>query len=180
MTIPDRAAFRDIYHRHSTLVYNLALHYLRDADEAEDAVQEVFVKVHAHLHEHDPSASALQTWIYRITVNHCLDVIKAKRTKKRFAFVVSLFRPDEKGELPDASHNDHPGALMEDAEAVRSLFTLIDRLPLNQRTALILTKIEGRSQQETAEIMQSSVKAVDSLVQRARSALSEMRRKPKE
>jgi RNA polymerase sigma factor (sigma-70 family) len=177
----ERPSFREVYDEFKDLVYNLSLQYIHNTDDAQDITQEVFVKVHHHLHEYDPASASMKTWIYRITVNHCLDVLKAKKTKKRFAFITSLFAPDDGGELPDPGHFDHPGVLMEDAEDLRALFALIDRLPEQQRTALILMKIEGRTQQETAEIMEISPKAVESLVQRAKRSLEQLmeRRIPK-
>jgi RNA polymerase sigma-70 factor (ECF subfamily) len=170
----ERPLFRKVYDEFTDLVYNLSLQYVHNTDDAQDITQEVFVKVHHHLHEFDPASASMKTWIYRITVNHCLDFLKAKKTKKRFAFVTSLFAPDAEGGLPDPGHFDHPGILMEDAEELRRLFDLIERLPLQQRTALILTKIEDRSQKETAEIMEISPKAVESLVQRAKYTLGKM------
>ncbi|MBP9211381.1 MAG: RNA polymerase sigma factor [Bacteroidetes bacterium] len=172
MTSPP--SFREVYHECKDLVYNLALQYVHNTDDAQDLTQEVFVKVHHHLHAFNPAAASITTWVYRITVNHCLDHLKARRTKKRFAFITSLFVPDSDGTMHDPGHFDHPGVLMEDAEELRNLFSLIDRLPLRQRTALILTKIEDRSQKEAAEIMEIPPKALESLVQRAKSNLSEM------
>jgi RNA polymerase sigma factor (sigma-70 family) len=167
-------SFREVYHECKDLVYNLALNYVHNTDDAQDIAQEVFVKVHQHLHAFDPAAASLRTWIYRITVNHSLDFLKARKTKKRFAFITSLFTPDDDGLLHDPGHFDHPGVLMEDAEELRRLFSLIDRLPPQQRTSLILTKIEDRTQKEAAEIMQISPKALESLVQRAKRSLEEL------
>lgn len=165
-------SFRSVYEEFKDLVYNLSLQYVHNSDDAQDLAQEVFVKIHDHLPRYDPAASSLKTWIYRITVNHSLDFLKAKRSKKRFAFVTSLFSSSEHEEVIDPGHFDHPGVLMEDKEEVEFLFTLIDALPDKQRTALILTKIEDRSQKEAAEIMDISPKALESLVQRAKQSVA--------
>ncbi len=171
MTSPD---FRRIYDEHKDLVYNLALQYVHNADDAQDVVQEVFVKVHDRLHTYDPAAASMKTWIYRITINHSLDLLKAQRRKKRFAFLTSLFRDD--GEPIEPPDFDHPGVLLEDKEAVEHLFRRIDALPPQQRTALILLKIEDRTQKEAAEIMGISEKALESLLQRAKKALAHRRK----
>ena len=170
----NNRSFREVYEEYKNLVYNLSLQYSHNTGDAEDITQEVFVKVHDHLHEHNEALSSLKTWIYRITINHNLDVIKAKRTQKRFAFITSLFGEDESGNELDPGHFDHPGVLLENKEEVERLFGFIDALPDSQRTAIILTKIEDRSQKEAAEIMNISPKALESLVQRAKRSLSLM------
>lgn len=74
--------------------------------------------------------------------------------------------------IAEAVHFDHPGVVLEDREAVQRLFAIIDTLPDNQRTALILTKLEDRSVKEVAAIMALSPKAVESLLQRAKNNFS--------
>ena len=69
------------------------------------------------------------------------------------------------------SHFNHPGVLMEQKEKLQQIYGLINKLPPNQKTALILSKLESKSQQEIAEIMNLSPKAVESLVQRAKTGL---------
>ncbi len=71
----------------------------------------------------------------------------------------------------DIAHFDHPGVLAEDKESLLELFNAINSLPANQRTALILTRIEEHSQKQVAEIMNISVKAVESLLQRGKQSL---------
>ena len=166
------AQFDTLYDEFKSLVYNLALSYLHTAEDAQDATQEVFVNVYQRFSTYRPDRSSLKTWIYQITINHCLDVIKARKTKKRFGFITSLFAPDTGDPIPEAVHFDHPGVALEDKEAVQRLFSIIDTLPDNQRTVLILTKVEDRSVKEVADIMQLSPKAVESLLQRAKENFS--------
>ncbi|MFZ4621343.1 MAG: RNA polymerase sigma factor [Bacteroidota bacterium] len=170
----DSRSFREVYEEYKNLVYNLSLQYVHNTEDAQDITQEVFVKIHDHLHEHDDSLSSLKTWIYRVTINHNLDFIKARKTQKRFAFITSLFGSDESGTELDPGHFDHPGILLEDKEGLELLFSYIDKLPEKQRTAIILMKIEDRSQKETAEIMNITPKALESLFQRAKQSLSSM------
>ena len=164
--------FEEIYQNHKGLVYNLALSYVYNQEDAQDIAQEVFVKIFQRYDRYAPEKSSLKTWVYQITINHCLDVIKARKSAKRFGFLTSLFNPDTNEPIAEASHFDHPGVALEDREEVRRLFSIIDTLPDNQRTVLILTKIEDRSVRETAEIMGLSPKAVESLVQRAKVSFS--------
>ncbi len=160
-----------LYNEHKNLVFNLALQYVQNTEDAEEITQDVFVSVYQNIGSFNEN-SKISTWIYRITINKSIDFLKSKKRKKRFAFITSLFH-DNSNEL---KHNkqtfDHPGVLLEQKEAIENLFNLINELPDNQKTALILMKIEHKTQAETAEIMNLSTKAVESLVQRAKVNLS--------
>lgn len=162
--------FLDIYEQHQHLVFNLCLHYLPNRQEAEEAAQDVFVKIHQKLPGFQEKSS-LKTWVYRVAVNHCLDVLRARRRHKRFGFLFSLF--DEKsGKQTDPPDFDHPGVLLEDREALEILFKKINQLPENQCTAIILKYLDDLPQREIADIMQISEKAVESLLMRAKSNLN--------
>jgi RNA polymerase sigma factor (sigma-70 family) len=161
--------FEALYNTYKTQVYNLALHYVQNREDAQEIMQDVFIAVHKSLETFE-ERSKLSTWIYRITINKSLDHIKALKRKKRFAFLSSLFSVGNH-ELPALSEFDHPGVMMEQKEALQHIFSLINELPPNQKTVLILGKIEHKSQQEIAEIMNLSSKAVESLTQRAKTNL---------
>jgi RNA polymerase sigma-70 factor (ECF subfamily) len=163
--------FEEIYKQFSRLVFNLALQYVQNTEDAEEITQDVFLTVHKSLKLFQQN-SEIHTWIYRIAINKSLDFIKAKNRKKRFAFITSLFH-DDGNELKNLGHNfNHPGILLEQKEALESLFQHINALPDNQKTALILSKLEQKSQKEVAEIMKLSTKAVESLLQRAKTNLA--------
>ena len=69
----DEQAFAELFRRYKNLVYKTAYLMLGDADEAEDVLQEVFVQVYKSLDAYDPGRGAFTTWLYRITVNRCLN-----------------------------------------------------------------------------------------------------------
>lgn len=163
--------FEAIYTSYKELVYNLALQYVQQANDAQDITQEVFVKVYRQHHRYDPATASLKTWIYRIAISQCLDFLKARRRKKRLGQLTGLFRPGSTEPIAEAVQFNHPGVAAEDKEDLQRLFALINGLPDNQKTVLILLKIEDRSQKEVAEIMQVSSKAVESLFQRAKQNL---------
>jgi RNA polymerase sigma-70 factor (ECF subfamily) len=163
--------FEDIYQTHKNLVYNLSLQYVQNTEDAEEITQDVFVAIHQSIGSFKEQ-SKLSTWIYRITINKSLDFVKARQRKKRFGFLTSLFYDDSNEVKHDVQHFDHPGLQLEHKEALKNLFEMINQLPDNQRTALILSKIEQKSQVEIAEIMNLSSKAVESLVQRAKTSLA--------
>jgi RNA polymerase sigma-70 factor (ECF subfamily) len=169
--MPDELHFEALYHEHKNLVYNLCLQYVLNAEDAQDITQEVFVKVYQHYHQYNPAAASLKTWIYRIAINQCLDFLKARKTKKRFGFITSLFQQGSGEPVEVAGHVNHPGIESENKEALQKLLQIIQTLPENQQTAIILSKIEDRPQKEVAEIMNTSVKAVESLLQRAKQTI---------
>ncbi|NOT36610.1 MAG: RNA polymerase sigma factor [Saprospiraceae bacterium] len=161
----------EIYKLHSDLVYNLALHYSQNVEDAQEITQDVFVAAYQNL-DSFRNDSAISTWLYRITINKSLDYLKSKKRKKRFAFISSLFFDDSNDLKHNPAELNHPGIQMEDKEALEELLKQINELPDSQKTALILNKIEQKSLAEIAEIMNISSKAAESLIQRAKTNLS--------
>lgn len=162
--------FNEIYHLHKDLVYNLCLGYLPNAEDAEDATQEIFVKIHKQLSSYQ-GKSTLKTWIYRIAINYCLDVLKARKRVKRFAFISSIFYPNTNQIKHDLVEFNHPGVQLENKEALELLFGRIRSLPEKQQTALILVKVEQLSLKEAAEVMNKTPKSIESLLVRAKKNL---------
>ena len=164
----NQSQFDAVYIEHKNFVYNLCLHYVLHSEDAQDITQEVFVKIYQNYHRFDPASASLKTWICRIAINQCLDFLKSKKTKKRFGFITSLFYPDSNEPITDALNINHPGIILENKEELERLLLIIQTLPENQKTAIILSKIEDKPQKEVAEIMNISIKAVESLLQRAK------------
>jgi RNA polymerase sigma-70 factor (ECF subfamily) len=162
--------FEEIYDGHKEMVFNLSLNYVQVYEDAEEITQDVFVSVYHSLHQFQEKSS-ITTWIYRITINKCLDHIKAKNRKKRFGIISSLLGIGDKKEL-DVGHFNHPGVQLEQKDALQNIFKCINELPENQKTALLLSKTEQMSQGEIAIIMNLSLKAVESLIQRAKTNLA--------
>jgi RNA polymerase sigma factor (sigma-70 family) len=162
-------SFEVLVNANKKKVFNVALNFVRHVEDAEDITQEVFIEVYRSLKGFNRQSSEA-TWIYRIAVNKSLDHLRRQKTQKRFGFLTSLF--GESGELKhDQSHTDHPGILLENKERSRALFAAMDTLPESQKTAFILFHIEELAQKEIAEIMETSPKAVESLIQRAKAGL---------
>jgi RNA polymerase sigma factor (sigma-70 family) len=162
-------SFEEIYLAHCKLVYNVALQYVLRIEDAEEITQDVFVKVYEKYHSFR-NESELRTWIYRITINQSLDFLKAKKSLKRWNpfGILDLDHPDTNIQFPEFNH---PGIELEQKEALKSILTAIYQLPENQKTAIILLRIEGRSTKEVANIMDLGDKAVESLYQRAKKNL---------
>jgi RNA polymerase sigma-70 factor, ECF subfamily len=165
----DREAFKIMVDTWQDMVYNTAIGLLQNAEDAEDAAQEVFIQVYESVSSFKEE-SKFSTWLYRITVSKCLDHIRKKKRKKRFAFIQSLYGKND-GQMIEPPDFFHPGVKMENKENAAVLFKAVNELPAHQKTAFILNKTENLSYREIAEIMESSESAVDALLQRAKKNL---------
>lgn len=166
----NKEAFAAFVQHHQQLVMNTALGIVQNKEDAEEIAQDVFVEVFEQ-HQHFKGESSVTTWLYRITTNKCIDHIRKKKTKKRFAFITNLFHQNSNEPLHDAGHFVHPGVLAENKEKAALLFKAIEQLPEKQKTAYVLYEIENLSYQEIAEILNSSISSVESLLFRSRQRL---------
>jgi RNA polymerase sigma factor (sigma-70 family) len=162
----DEACFQYLVSTYQDLVYNTAYGLLQQAQDAEDVAQEVFLQVFRSVHSFKSEAK-LSTWLYKITTSRALDLIRSKKSKKRFAIIQRLWGGDEEAAL-DIPDQYHPGVALEQKEDAGKLWRAISKLPDNQRVAFSLHKLEGLSYQEVSEIMGNSLPAVESLMHRAR------------
>lgn len=162
-------SFQEIYETYKNKVFNTVISYLQNQEDAEEVTQDVFIEVHRSIDTFE-GKSSLSTWIYRISINKSLDLIKSKNRKKRFAFMSSLF--NSAGDLQyDSPNFFHPGVILENKEKSAILFKAIHSLPENQKTAFILSKVEGLSYAEISEVMKMSISSVESLLFRAKQSL---------
>jgi RNA polymerase sigma-70 factor (ECF subfamily) len=159
----SQQAFSVLVQRHTERFYRLAYRYLQSKEAAEDIVQDAFVKLWE-----DPGRwqaernNRFTTWFYRVVVNLCLDWQKKKK-------------PLELGdqEVSIADDRETPDIAILQAEKQNILEKEIAALPERQRTALNLCFDEGLSNQEAAEVMGLKLKALQSLVMRAKTTLKE-------
>jgi len=155
-------AFAALVRRHTERFYRLAYRFVQSRESAEDIVQDAFLKLWEEPGRWQPERNAkFTTWFYRVVVNLCLDWKKKKRP-------VPL---DEKMPLPD--ERETVDAAMIRAEEEKILEIEIADLPDRQRAALNLCFAEGFSNQEAAEVMGLNLKALQSLIMRAKATLRE-------
>ena len=159
--------FADIVHERQQMVYNTALGIVQNEEDAEDITQEVFLKVYEGLKTFRQESS-LSTWIYRITITTALDFEKQKKRHKRGGLMKRVFGYAEVDEKPDFFH---PGVALDKKEDAAVLFLAIKKLPEKQRTAFLLHKMEGLTNNEIATIMETTLLAVESLQVRAKNNL---------
>ncbi len=162
---PDRvAALREAYESHGDRVYRTARHVLGQAADAEDAVQDVFLRLldgSAPL----PDADGFSAWMYRITVNHCLNVLKRKRRDPAPAV-------EDAGVATPAPDDASPLRAAERAEARDHAAHLLARLAVQDRTILALREIEGLSYREIGDVLDLPQGTVMSRLSRARERLA--------
>ncbi|XOV69226.1 MAG: RNA polymerase sigma factor [Fluviicola sp.] len=154
-------------------VFSTCLNLTRNMEDAEDATQEVFTTIYLSLDSFEGN-SKLSTWIYAITANKCKEFLRKKTRKKRFGYHAELEEEDAHFVPIQIIDFQHPGVVLEDKERATILFSAIDQLAENQSIAYTLNKIEGRSYQEVAEIMDISVSSVESLLFRAKKRLQQL------
>ncbi|MBL0103586.1 MAG: RNA polymerase sigma factor [Bacteroidetes bacterium] len=166
-------AYRELFKIHGSRIYNTILGIVQNREDAEDLTQEVLVIIHQSISRFEGN-SKLSTWIYRISVTSSLDFLRKKKRKKRFAWLKSIDEESHDGLSIDIPHFDHPGVKLENKEKAAILFHAIGKLPENQKTAFILSKVEGLSYQEITEVMNLSLSSVESLLFRARQNLKKL------
>ena len=135
--------------------------YLHNVEEAEEITQDVFLTIFTKADTFKGN-SKVSTWIYRITINKALNQLEKRKRQP------TADREIQEYHLLDFQH---PGVLLENKEHARYLFTAINSLIEAQKTVFILSYVEGLPRQEVANIMNTTLKSVESLLQRAKSNL---------
>jgi len=163
-------AFEELVTKYQGLVTNTCYGFVMNRDDADDLAQEVFIEAYQALNSFRED-SKISTWLYRIAINKSIDEIRRRTRKKRFAYVTGIFGKEDQA-LPITNPNDmNPQQELESKERLQILNSAIDKLPSNQAIAFRLSKFEDLSGKEIAEIMNTSVSSVDSLIHRAKTNL---------
>lgn len=163
--------FQSIVENLQEKVRNTCFRYVNNVEDADDIAQEVFIQVYESM-THFREESQISTWVYRIAVNKSLDFLRSKKRKKRFGQLTSLFKSSgEDEEIIEIPSYGTPEKELEDKERKEILDWALSKLPDNQKTAIILSKYEGFSNKEIAEIMDMSLSAVEALMHRAKKNL---------
>lgn len=162
----DQHAFRQLVETQGQKVHNTALGLMQDATAAEDITQEVFITVYKSILSFNEKSS-LNTWIYRITVNKCLDELRSRKRQKKASSFLSIFTGQDNNETEKIDFV-HPGVKAENREMAQALFRAIRSLPESQQAVFVLAHVDGLPQKEIAEILNMTIKGVESLLQRAK------------
>jgi len=155
----DRRAFAQLMDRHIDRAHGLAKRVLGNRSDAEDVVQDAFMKVWQKAGQWEPGRAQFSTWLYRVVVNRCLD-LKRKPVNAALDNVA-----EQSDDRPDAYED------MEARERQATISKAVADLPERQRTAIALSYTAGMSNAQAAETMEISVKAFESLLVRAKREL---------
>ncbi len=159
ITQGDESAFRELVERHVDRAYALALRILRNGADAEDVVQDTLLKIWSQRGTWQSGRAKFSTWLYRVVTNRCLDLRRRPKTEDM----------DSAPEVVDA----RPDALstLQRHEVSDLLAREMERLPDQQRVALILSYYDDLTNAQIAEVMDTTIQAVESLLKRGRQHL---------
>ncbi|MCU0485127.1 MAG: sigma-70 family RNA polymerase sigma factor [Anaerolineales bacterium] len=168
----DRAAFSQLVETYSGKLYRLALKMLQNPQDAEDVLQETFIKAFRYINTFD-GRSSLSTWLYRVATNEALMQLRRKHPDS-----VSIEEPDENGDteqepLQIVDWCCLPEQELLSSETRRRLDEAVSRLPETLKTVFLLRDIEDLSTAETAEVLNLTETAVKTRLSRARLRLRE-------
>jgi RNA polymerase sigma-70 factor (ECF subfamily) len=170
----DIGAFQQLFQKYSSSVVNFASHFLGNRARAEEIAQEVFLQVYRWQTRYEAKAK-FSTWLFKIAHNHCLNEVR----KGEYRVSVESIGPQEDAagdererQLPDTNPSKGED-LLAAKQAARRIEKILQRIPETQRTALMLSRLEGMSYQEVAEVLGVTEKAVKSLVFRATQSLKD-------
>ncbi|MHC2625683.1 RNA polymerase sigma-70 factor (ECF subfamily) [Bradyrhizobium huanghuaihaiense] len=161
----DEAAFRMLVERHIDRAYAIALRIVGNAADAEDVVQDTMLKVWSHRGRWQHGRAKFSTWLYRVISNRCIDIKRKPRNEN----VETV--PEVADGQPDAVE------IIERNELNDMLELAMQRLPEQQRIAVIFSYHENMSNGEIAQVMDTTVAAVESLLKRGRQQLRQLLRK---
>ncbi len=164
--------FEEFVNEFKDKVINICYSYTNNIADAEDISQEVFVEVYRSIDQFKMQSS-LSTWIYRIASNKSIDYLRKQKRIKRGSGMISYLDDFVRKDITSQSEGFADDALIQE-QRKELLYNAISRLKDTQKKAYVLTQIEGMTQQQAADILNTSVKSVESLVTRARSKLKKM------
>jgi RNA polymerase sigma-70 factor (ECF subfamily) len=155
----DPVAYRELVRRHAAPLRHYSQRLVKNASEAEDVVQETFLRLWQRASDYKPQAARAKTWLYRIAHNLCIDRLRARKP---------LADLDSEELAPVSAAQ---GSLLDEKRRAERLEQAIAGLPERQAAAVALVHFEGLSGAEAAQVLDVSEGALESLLSRARRAL---------
>jgi RNA polymerase sigma-70 factor (ECF subfamily) len=148
----DATAFRGLVEKYQGRVYAMTYGMVRNREDARDITQDAFVKAYNNL-ESFRLESSFYTWLYRIAMNLAIDFIRKRTRQGTTSYEESIATRDEDGVISEVHHEDDPRKLLERKRLYEKIMEAMEKLPADQREAILLRELEGLSYKEIADIM---------------------------
>lgn len=168
----DAAAFGALVRRHQDRLLRLCERLLGRRALAEEAVQEVFLKLHGKASRFEPRGQ-LYTLLYRMATNHCLNQLRRRRIARFVPFASSAMDDAEAFDLDPEDDSPDPHSTLVARRRWQATLERLEALPPGQRAVVVLVKLEGHSYKETAQLLGITLGAVESRLFRAMRTLEE-------
>jgi RNA polymerase sigma-70 factor, ECF subfamily len=163
----DADAFTELVNRNEQKIYTLAYHLLNNREDAEDILQETFLRAYNNLSSFRGDSS-FNTWLHRITTNLVISRFRKRTIKTKSIDEPIIINHEEIKQREIVDWSDIPDRVLLKKELNEKIDTAIAALPLEYRTVITMRDIEGLSNEETGKILELSVAAVKSRLHRAR------------
>jgi RNA polymerase sigma-70 factor (ECF subfamily) len=148
----SRAAFEALFHKYHRRAFAVALGVLKRPDDAQDVVQDAFIKVHKHIATFQ-GASSFYTWLYRIVMNLAIDHVRRTRKVVEWGDDVQISEAAGDGSLVPRVEDDNPSKTVVRRELSDKIRQALDSLPEYHRAVILLREVEGMSYEEMAEVL---------------------------
>jgi RNA polymerase sigma-70 factor (ECF subfamily) len=168
----DARAFGDLIGKYERKIFRLAQHITQNREDAEDVLQETFLKAYEHLSQFQGN-SKFYTWIVRIAVNQALMKLRKRKTDKTVSMDEGIDTGEDIVVREIAAWDEDPEQRYSREELNEILTAAVDSLAPAYRTVFVLRDVEDLSTEETAEALELSIPAVKSRLLRARLQLRE-------
>ena len=159
----DRSAYQIIVRQHLKSISHYAFRMLGNQKDTEDITQETFLRLWLNATKWQPEKAKLTTWLHRIAHNLCIDYLRKHSNAQTQAY--NEERDGRQAQLLEANES------LDESSKIKKLNEAIRRLPENQRSALMLCHYQSFSNRQAAAIMNTSVKALESAIARAKRSL---------
>ena len=157
----DREAFAALVEIHTPALERFAMRMLLEPQRAEEVLQETLMKAWREAARYDPDRARLSTWLHQIAHNLCIDILRRQRREQPLT--------ENADTITDS--DESPESIVQTQETQRQLTSAVSALSQRHRTALVLTYYQSLPNRDVAQIMGISVRALESLLVRARREL---------
>lgn len=170
----EERAFTELVERYQTRLLNFIYRTIGDREKAEDLVQEVFIRVHRHLHRFDRSKK-FSTWVYTIASNLAKNELRNRSRNPLVLFqTVQKNCEDDDRPVEFEDPNSRPDDMYHQRHLQKIVAETVSKLPEHHRNVFILRELEGKSYEEIAEITDCNLGTVKSRLNRARNSFAEI------